>query len=57
MQRDVCLHRELKTFGSVFVLGDPSDPPLILVPVKGPDVPIKEMPPNVNYINDKEKKR
>ncbi|XP_047674938.1 uncharacterized protein LOC113654818 isoform X1 [Tachysurus fulvidraco] len=51
---DCKLIRELKKFGRVFVLGDPSDPPLILVPVKVPNVPCDKLPPNVN---DEEKKR
>ncbi|XP_027032455.1 uncharacterized protein LOC113662035 [Tachysurus fulvidraco] len=52
--KDCEIIRELKKVGSVFVLGDPSDPPLILVPVAVPNVPIIEPPPNVN---DEEKKR
>ncbi|XP_060739269.1 uncharacterized protein LOC132854709 [Tachysurus vachellii] len=51
---DCKIIRKLKKFGRVFVLGNPSDPPLILVPVKVPNVPCVKLP---HHVNDEEKKR
>ncbi|XP_058248799.1 uncharacterized protein LOC131354787 isoform X3 [Hemibagrus wyckioides] len=46
--------RKLNCFGNVFILGDPSDPPLILIHRDVPSVPSIALPP---HFDDVEKKR